>query len=60
MSLAIIVMAMTLCSAFICFTVSKEKRLNSTFWLWMALLFGPLAVPFIYLSKSKEKEKDKK
>ena len=59
MSLAIIVMAMTLCSAFICFTVSKEKRLNSTFWLWMALLFGPLAVPFIYLSKSKEKEKEK-
>ena len=58
MALAIIVMAMTLCSAFICFTVSKEKRLNSTFWLWMAIVFGPLAVPFIYLSKPKEKDKN--
>jgi|TARA_B100001093_G_scaffold71953_1_gene62540 hypothetical protein len=56
MSLAFLVMAITLCSAFICFTVSKEKGLNSTFWLWMAIVFGPLAVPFIYLSKSKEKD----
>jgi hypothetical protein len=58
MSLAFLVMAITLCSAFICFTVSKEKGLNSTFWLWMAIVFGPLAVPFIYLSKSKEKDKN--
>ena len=58
MSLAFLVMAITLCSAFICFTVSKEKGLNSTFWLWMAIIFGPLAVPFIYLSKSKEKDKN--
>jgi hypothetical protein len=58
MSLAFLVMAITLCSAFVCFTVSKEKGLNSTFWLWMALIFGPLAVLFIYLSKSKEKDKN--
>jgi len=58
MSLAFLVMAITLCSAFICFTTSKEKGLNSTFWLWMAIIFGPLAVPFIYLSKSKEKDKN--
>ena len=58
MSLAFLVMAITLCSAFICFTVSKEKGLNSTFWLWMAIVFGPLAVPFIYLSKPKEKDEN--
>ncbi len=59
MSLALLVMAITLFSAYVCFTVSKEKGLNSIFWLWMALIFGPLAIPFIYLSKSKDKAKDK-
>ena len=53
MSPAFLIMVVTLCSAFVCFTVARERGADATFLIWMAILFGPFAVPFVFFSKAK-------
>ncbi len=35
----------------ICYSVAKKRKLKVPFWVVMGSLFGPLAIPFVYLSK---------
>ena len=39
-------------SAIICHYLAKKRGANVAFWGVMGLVFGPLAIPFAFLSKS--------
>lgn len=38
-------------SALICHTIAKNRGANAVFWTVMGAIFGPLAIPFAFLSK---------
>jgi len=38
-----------------CYLVAKKRNAKTSFWVTMALLFGPLAIPFVFMSKPKDK-----
>ncbi len=40
-----------LVSALICRYVAKQRQSNPVFWTAMGFSFGPLAIPFVFLSK---------
>ena len=40
------------CAAFLWFMADK-KGLNTLFWAGMGALFGPFAIPFVFLAKEK-------
>ncbi len=56
-SLALLIIPIGL-SFWICHTVAKKKGLNKRHWQLMAVIFGPLAVPFVFLAKSKMNQTD--
>lgn len=37
----------------VCHTVAKKRGANTIFWAVMGASFGPLAIPFSFLSKPK-------
>ena len=45
-------------SLWVCHVVAKKRGLNQRFWHIMALIFGPLAIPFIFLAKPQQPKKD--
>ena len=44
------------CAAFLWFMADK-RGLNTLFWAVMGALFGPFAIPFIFLAKGKNSNK---
>lgn len=38
----------------ICHTIAKKRGSNPIFWAVMGGIFGPLAIPFVFLSKPKK------
>ncbi len=38
------------CTVFI-YTVAYRRRANCAYWLKIGLIFGPLAVPFVFFSR---------
>jgi len=41
-------------SAWACFSIAKSRQGDAPFWLAMGVLFGPLAVPFAFLAKTRK------
>lgn len=41
----------TLLSAVACYLVAKSRSADRRFWLVMGLLFGPLAIPFVFFAR---------
>ena len=39
-------------SGIICHFLAKSRGANPVFWGVMGVLFGPLAIPFVFLAKS--------
>jgi len=39
-------------SGIICHFLAKSRGANPVFWGVMGILFGPLAIPFVFLAKS--------
>ena len=39
-------------SAIICHFLAKSRGANPVFWGVMGIVFGPLAIPFVFLAKS--------
>lgn len=39
-------------SGILCHYIAKSRGANPVFWGVMGVLFGPLAIPFVYMSKS--------
>jgi hypothetical protein len=37
----------------ICYAIAKKRGSNVPYWMVLALLIGPFAVPFVFYSKSK-------
>jgi len=38
-------------SAIFCHYVAKKRNANARFWCVMGAIFGPLAIPFVFMSK---------
>ena len=38
-------------SAIICHLIAKNRKGNAVFWGVMGAIFGPIAIPFAFLSK---------
>lgn len=51
MTLSIALLAFSALCIYICYSVAKRKKANVAFWVTMGLLFGPLAVPFVFMVK---------
>ena len=49
----IVLVILLILSAVACHFIAKGRGLNSVFWGVMGGIFGPLAIPFIFLSKPK-------
>ena len=43
-----------LASAYVCYTIAKERHADARFWVWLGDLFGPLAIPFVFLATPKK------
>ena len=52
MPLTIALILTVVASAYVCRTIAKERRANVRFWVWMGILFGPLAIPLVFFSRS--------
>jgi RsiW-degrading membrane proteinase PrsW (M82 family) len=50
---AYLLIAITVISVGICYYAAKQRGLSTPFWVFLGALFGPLAVPFVFLAKSK-------
>ncbi|TCJ87677.1 hypothetical protein [Cocleimonas flava] len=44
-----------LISGVVCHYLAKNRGANTAFWTVMGLVFGPLAIPFMFLSGSAAK-----
>jgi len=49
--LIIAFLAMTIACVVICHTIAKRRGLKPVFWGVMGALFGPFAIPFVFLGK---------
>ena len=49
--LIIAFLAMTIACAVICHAIAKRRDLKPVFWGVMGALFGPFAIPFVFLGK---------
>jgi len=46
-----ILLVLTIVSVFACFYIAKSLKGQSYYWAFMGAIFGPLAIPFAFLSK---------
>lgn len=53
MSVLIFLLLIPVICAGICYLVAKKRNASVPFWVVMGALFGPLALPFVFMSKSK-------
>lgn len=54
--MTILIMIITIVvSAALCHTIAKQRGANPVFWGVIGLLFGPFAIPFVFLSKTTTK-----
>lgn len=51
----IVVIIFAFVSAAICHLIAKSRGKNPVFWGVMGVIFGPLAIPFIFLPIKKDK-----
>ena len=56
MYIAILVITIII-SAIICHLIAKNRKSNAVFWGIMGVIFGPIAIPFAFLSKPINKNK---
>jgi hypothetical protein len=50
---AYLLVAITAISVGVCYYAAKQRGLSKPYWVFLGALFGPLAVPFVFLTKSK-------
>lgn len=56
MPLPIVMILATAASAYVCYTIAKERRADARFWVWMGIVLGPLAIPFVFFSKPEKND----
>ena len=52
----LIVLLVFVVSIIFCHITAKRRGSNPVFWGVMGGIFGPLAIPFVFISKTKEKK----
>ncbi|UAA37831.1 hypothetical protein KIH87_14135 [Paraneptunicella aestuarii] len=50
----IMLLLLTLLSIGCTYWIAKRRHADVRFWIMMALLFGPLALPFVLFARSKK------
>ena len=55
---AYLLIAIVIISVCICYYVSKHSGLSKQNWIFKGALFGPLAIPFVFLAISKRTNND--
>lgn len=55
MGFAVSLVAINILSIFICHGIAKSRGAKPVFWGVMGALFGPVAIPFVFMSKPEEK-----
>ena len=53
----VIITLIVVASIGVCYVVAKRRGANAGFWAVMGALFGPLAVPFVFLAKGTKRSK---
>lgn len=53
MSIVIIMFVIAVASVIVCHMIAKKRGSNPIFWGVMGGVFGPLAIPLIFLSKKR-------
>ena len=51
----ILLLVFNILSIFFCIYIAKSKGADTRFWGIMGLIFGPLAIPFVFFAKPKVK-----
>ena len=52
MSGIVIIILILLASALICHQLAKRRGAQPVFWGVMGIVFGPLAIPFVFLART--------
>jgi len=50
---AIVLSILCISCAFLLWFIADKRGANTRFWAFMGAVFGPLAIPFIFLTKNK-------
>ena len=58
MSGMIILSVISILCAFLLWNLADKRGANTKFWAIMGAVFGPLAIPFIFLTKNKAPNPD--
>ena len=53
---AIILSLICICCAYLLWNMADKRGANTLFWAIMGAVFGPLAIPFIFLTKDKSSQ----
>ena len=51
----IVLLAISLVFAALLYFIAAKRGANKAFWSVMGFMFGPFALPFVFLSRSREK-----
>ena len=52
MSVVAFLLLVSVISMVICYAIAKRKGVKTSFWVLMAAVFGPLAIPFVLYASS--------
>jgi hypothetical protein len=55
MPTAYALVALNILCIYLCYQVAANRNADARFWGFMGLFFGPLALPFVFLAKAKDK-----
>lgn len=47
-----VLIIISIISIILCYFIAKCRKANTKFWVLAALIFGPLAIPFVFFSKA--------
>lgn len=53
-----LLIVLTVISVGICYYAANKRGLSKPYWVFLGALFGPLAIPFVFLAKSKHTNGD--
>ena len=54
----IYIAAISIGIALVPYFIAAQRGSNKTFWLIMGLVFGPLAIPFVFFAKTRKPEQE--
>lgn len=56
MAAAVVFLILALACVVLCHVIAKKRSLNPVYWAVMGAIFGPFAIPFVFIAKAKSAE----